>query len=184
MAFKIPLQSEVVVYIKSKMDWPQEFVNYYANRFWNHYQASGWKLSNGNAMKDWKACFNSNWQVLKFKEDIEMLNRFRPKGSLDTSVKPPSPKPSNMIEELDQLLEKYTLHPTEVPFTALSKYYEYMKAERLLKPLTSLEINDLWNVYGDNIKCRCACVQMTMDGYVKGGITFSKVMELRLKLTV
>ena len=107
------------------------------------------------------------------------------KNRVDTSVKPPAPKPINMIQQLDQFLEKYSLHPTEVPFADFSTYYEYMKQEKLLRPFTGQEVANLKAIYkDDNIKCRCACVQMTMDGYVKGLITFSKVMELRVKLTI
>ena len=45
---KIPLQSEIARFIEEKMGWPVEFCTYYSDRFWNHYQAQGWKLSNGN----------------------------------------------------------------------------------------------------------------------------------------
>lgn len=71
---KIPLQSEVAKYMEEKMGWNRDFCTYYADKFWNHYQAQGWKLANGNAMKDWKAAFNSQWQIPKFKEDIEKMN--------------------------------------------------------------------------------------------------------------
>jgi len=71
---KIPLQSEVAKYMNEKMGWDKDFCRYYADKFWNHYQAQGWKLANGNAMKDWKAAFNSQWQTPKFKEDIDKLN--------------------------------------------------------------------------------------------------------------
>lgn len=185
-AFKIPLQSEVENYVKEKMGWPDSFVKHYSEKFWNHYQASGWKLSSGNSIKDWKACFNSQWKVPKYKEDIELLyGKEKNNISVHTSVKPTPPKPVNMIEELDQFLEKYTLHPTEIPFMEFCKYYDYMKQEKLIRPLTGQEVNRLMDIYkGDKIKCRCACVQMTLDGYVNSGFTFKKVFELRLKLTV
>lgn len=122
------------------------------------------------------------WQLMK-----DQRKDFKPvemaKNRLDTSVKPMPPKPTNMIEELDQFLEKYTLHPTEIPFMEFCKYYDYMKQEKLIRPLTGQEVNRLMDIYkGDKIKCRCACVQLTLDGYVNGGFTFKKVMEVRLKL--
>jgi hypothetical protein len=73
-SMKIPLQSEVAKYMNEKMGWDKDFCRYYADKFWNHYQAQGWKLSNGNSMKDWQAAFNSQWQTPKFKEDIDKLN--------------------------------------------------------------------------------------------------------------
>ena len=76
---KIPLQSEVAKYMEEKTGWNKDFCQYYADKFWNHYQAQGWKLANGNAMKDWKAAFNSQWQTPKFKEDIDKLNSCKSK---------------------------------------------------------------------------------------------------------
>jgi hypothetical protein len=185
-AFKVPLQSEVEVYVKEKMGWPDTFVKHYSEKFWNHYQASGWKLSSGNSIKDWKACFNSQWKVPKYKEDIEMLygkQTEKSNISVHTSVKPTPPKPVNMIQELDQFLQKYQDRPTDIPFSEFGKYYDYMKAEKLIKPFTVGEVENLKRIYNnDNLKCRCACVQITMDGYVNSGFTFGKVFELRLKL--
>jgi hypothetical protein len=70
---KIPLQTEVAKFMGEKMGWPEEFCLHYANKFWNYYQAQGWKLSNGNAMKDWKAAFCSQWQTIKYQDDIDKL---------------------------------------------------------------------------------------------------------------
>ena len=69
----IPLQSTVAAFMHEKMGWSREFCNHYADRFWNHYQAQGWKLSNGNAMKDWRAAFNSQWKTPKNEEDRKLL---------------------------------------------------------------------------------------------------------------
>jgi hypothetical protein len=177
-AFKIPLQTEVEMYMKEKKGWPDNFVKYYAEKFWNHYQASGWKLSSGNRIKDWKACFNSQWQQPKFKEDIERLNGFKPQSfnmSNGTTIKE--------VRELDEILAIYTKHPTSVDFYSLGNYYEFMKREKLLKPLTQIQINDLREAFhNDNFKCRCACVQLTIQGYVDSGFTFAKVFELRQKI--
>lgn len=180
-SFKIPLQSEVQAYIKDKMGWPDSFVKHYSEKFWNHYQASGWKLSSGNLIKDWKACFNSQWKVPKFKEDIEML--YGKHVITDTSVKPAPPKPSGKVEELDQFLQSYVDRPTQIPFEAFGKWYDFMKAEKLLKAMTLKDIENLKAIYKNDFqKCRCACVQITLDGYVKGGITVATIFELRMKL--
>lgn len=89
------------------------------------------------------------------------------------------------IQELDSLLSRYKLHPTEVPFSELGKFYDYLKKEKLLKGLYPSQIESLKQSYkNDNYKCRCACVQMTFDGYVNSGITFSDIMNMRNKLNV
>ena len=72
---KIPLREEVAKYMMDKMDWPEEFCMHYAEKFWYYYQAQGWKLANGNQMKDWKAAFNCNWQNPKTKEDNDLLTK-------------------------------------------------------------------------------------------------------------
>lgn len=183
IAFKIPLQSEVEMYIKEKTGWPNEFVKYYSEKFWNHYQASGWKLSSGNSIKDWRACFNSQWKVPKYKEDIEMLYGKQSGNYKTTPAIVKKMEPTTQIEKLDAFLRKYQERPTEVPFSDFGQWYDFMKSEKLLKPLTKGEVNNLLSIYnGDNGKCRCACVQMTLDGYVMGGFTFDKVYEIRKRL--
>lgn len=120
------------------------------------------------------------WQLMK-----DQRKDFKPGSAspaVHTSVKPMPPKPVNMIQELDQFLQKYQDRPTDIPFSEFGKYYDYMKSEKLIKPFTVGEVENLKRIYNnDNLKCRCACVQITMDGYVNSGFTFGKVMEVRLK---
>lgn len=105
------------------------------------------------------------------------------KNRLDTSVKPVPPKPTNMIDELDQFLARYTSRPTEIPFSDFGKYYQYLKDNKLMRPFTKQEVNSLRSIYDFNDqKCRCACVQMTMDGYVNSGVTFKDIIQLRKQL--
>lgn len=182
--FKIPLQSEVETYMKTKKNWPDEFVRHYAEKFWNHYQASGWKLSSGNRIKDWKACFNSQWQFPKFKEDIELLNRTTGKP-LNAPYSHSSPMKIDIpeIAELDAILTKYRLHPTEVPFTGLAKFYPYMKAERLLKDFTKGDVQEIVKMFNsDQVKCRAYCVEQTFKTYTDKGWTFALTMETRMRL--
>lgn len=87
------------------------------------------------------------------------------------------------VIELDQLLERYSKHPTSVAFSEFGKYYDFLKEEKLLRPLTPAQIKDIKDAYNDdNFKCRCACVQMTFNGYSDSGFTFSRIFELRQKL--
>src|SRR5213592_134315 len=109
--FTIPLQTEVSKYIREKKGWPQSFCDHYADKFWNHYQASGWKLSSGNSVKDWKACFNAKWQQLKFKEDIELLNRLT--GKMNG---PPRIGPETDFDRLDLFIEQMKRPGVDIPF--------------------------------------------------------------------
>lgn len=99
-----------------------------------------------------------------------------------TSVKPPAPAPTNEIERLDQFLQKYISRPGDIPFDSFGAWYDYMKAEKLLT-IDREKGQELMEIYrGNKEKCRCAAVQITLDGYVKGGITFAEIFKLRLKL--
>lgn len=53
-----------------------------ADRFIDYYSAQGWKLSNGNAMRDWRAAVR-NW-------------------SRDKKPRAPAPKPKNRFNDFDQ----------------------------------------------------------------------------------
>lgn len=77
--FTVPLQTTVAAYIREKKGWPEAFCHHYAERFWNHYQAQGWRLSNNVPMKDWRAAFNSQWQKPKYEEDQQLLARLQEK---------------------------------------------------------------------------------------------------------
>lgn len=180
MKFKIPLQSEIAVYMKEKKGWPDQFCKHYSEKFWNHYTASGWKLSSGNAIKDWKACFNAQWQTLKFKEDIDFLNQVT--GKHNNGIKPVLPV-SNEVERLDFFLNRYCEHPTNVPFEEFGLWYEFMKSMDILKVLTDEEKQILKNVYGNNGgKLKAAWVQKTLDGYVISGMKVSDVFKIRQRL--
>ncbi len=87
------------------------------------------------------------------------------------------------VVELDQLLQIYKKHPTSIRFIEFGKWYEYLKSEKLMKVFTRGEVDELRNCYQTNDECRCACVQITFNDYVKSGITFSEIMGLREKLS-
>lgn len=74
-AFTKPTINEVETFMNiKKPEWPAVFARYYAERFWNHYQSNGWKVSGRAAMKDWKAAICAQWMILKFREDKEHLD--------------------------------------------------------------------------------------------------------------
>lgn len=179
--FKIPLQTEVFLYIKEKKGWPEKFCTYYAEKFWNNYQASGWKLSNGNAVKDWKACFNSQWQNLKYKEDIEFLNSLIGKNGIIQSNG--TKAPVNDFERLDRFMSEYFKRPADAKFESFGAWYEFMKENKLLKVFTRGEVFQLREIYGqDNQKCRCAAVQMSLDAYRNTGLKIMDLIKMRESL--
>lgn len=103
-------------------------------------------------------------------------------GKISVPEKPTEPV-SKEIAELDVLLTKYRLHPTEIPFTSLANYYPYMKQEKLLKPFTAGDVESIKNMFnGDQVKCRAYCVEQTLRSYADGNFTFSHIMNLRLKV--
>lgn len=102
MAFKIPLQSEVVTYMKEKKGWPIEFCRYYAERFWNFYNSNGWKVSGKAAMKSWQSAFTANWQNLKYDEDIKELAKWQ----RSTQAKHLGLPQANAFQRLDLLMQQ------------------------------------------------------------------------------
>ena len=87
------------------------------------------------------------------------------------------------VQELDTILSIYKLHPTSIRFDEFGRYFDFLKGEKLIKKLTQPQIDSIRQSYpDDNYKCRCACVQLTIQGYVDSGFTFAKVFELRQKL--
>lgn len=125
MKFKIPLQTEIAAYAQGKKGWPAAFCTYYAERFWSHYQSNGWKVSGKAAMKDWKAAFNSQWQDLKFDQDIKVLAQM--------TCKNPITSPDKTIDYLNERLLEYAKHPTTFSNESLNGLYDWMKANNVLK---------------------------------------------------
>ena len=159
------------------MKWPEAFCKHIAEKFYNHYEASGWRLSNGNKVKNWMACFNSQWQFIRYKEDRELLEKL----SKTVEIK----KTDNMTEigQLDNLLARYKAKFESVPFDEFGKWYDYLKANRLMKEFTKQDIELIKMSYpDDNYKCRCACVRDTFSGYINTGLTFSHIMDIRKRL--
>lgn len=96
----------------------------------------------------------------------------------------PAKIPQSNIEKLDAFLERYCERSEDIKFQEFGYWYEFMKAEKLLRQFTKGEVFELLSVYdNDKQKCRCAAVQLTMNEYVNTGFTFSKRMQVRKQLT-
>lgn len=163
--FSIPLQSEVELYIKEKKGWPDAFCKYYAERFWNNYQAAGWKLSNGNTMKDWKAAFNSQWQTLKFKEDIDFLNKCLAKD-------PMVPAATKEIAYLNDCLSDYKAKWDRVAESQLSFIYDYMKERRMIKMTQEEKEQAKEFCNGDIMKGKALAIKLIFNRMITNGSRF------------
>lgn len=92
-------------------------------------------------------------------------------------------QPVTEAEKLDVFISGYCERPSEIPFEAFGKWYDFMKAEGLLKTLSEEEKQMLKNVYGNNGgKLKAAWVQKTLDGFVNTGLKVSDIMKLRQRL--
>lgn len=166
-AFGFPTVEEVKEYMKEKKkEWPEKFVQYYAEKFWNNYEASGWRLSNGNKMKSWQAAFNAQWQIPRFQNDIDFLKKCQ------QETKPTILKPVNEMERLNALLEQYKQKFESVSDEKLIKVYDYLK-ERKMIVLSSEEKKYIIAAYGDNVeKGKAACVKTMFTNMINHGKQF------------
>lgn len=151
--FEVPTIEEIKAFMIEKKDWPEKFAQYYAEKFWNNYEASGWKLSNGNSMKSWQAAFTAQWQAVRFKEDIEFLNEcMKSKPAIVKQM-------TSGIDRLNDLLLRFKTKFESVPDESLIKAYDYMKEHKLIK-LSTEEKQFIKAAYGDNVeKGKAACVK-------------------------
>lgn len=168
-------KNKVNIMIAFPYEMRQEFIEY-----WTEPNKSGSKMK-FELEPTWDLTRRlQRWDRTNF--DKKPLNAKTPVNGQKNEVKTGST--IKEIADLDQLLANYRLHPTDIPFSTLGRFYPYMKAERLLKPMFQSEIDELKEVFkGDNEKCRCACVQKTLEWYTDMNYTFSTTMEARLKLT-
>ncbi len=176
MAFKIPLQSEVQAYIREKKGWPEKFCQFYAERFWSHYQSNGWKVSGKAAMKDWRAAFNSNWQTLKYKEDIDFLNACIRSEPVKT-VGPGPVKETNDLMGIDELLAYYEKNWEKVEDIRLARCYDTLKPMGLIRLSTEEGARAKNGCGGDTTKGKAICVKIMFDKMITRGMTFTKLNE-------
>jgi hypothetical protein len=165
LAFKIPMQSEVSKYIREKKNWPQKFCDHYAERFWNFYNSNGWKVSGRAAMKSWESAFNSNWQDLKYKNDIEFLNKC-------IAEDPTIPKDVKGNAYLNTCLSIYGKTWDKIEDSTLAVVYDYMKERRLIL-MTDPEKELAKRVAaGDVVKGKAKCIKIIFDRMITNNQIF------------
>jgi hypothetical protein len=82
--------------------------------------------------------------------------------------------PETDLEKLDHDLRTYESHFEKIKFADFGRWYDYLKANKMLKKFNKEDIDILRAAYGDdNEKCRCACVQWTFDWMVLMGRSFT-----------
>lgn len=161
----IPLQTTVQAYMREKMGWPDEFCKYYADRFWNHYQAQGWKLSNNVPMKDWRACFNSQWQRIKDDRDRELLSQIQAKIATERQKMDP-------VTYLNQCLEQHARRQYKPKTPEVLNIYEWLKANGRIR-LTHEEVEYILREKGNRRdQCRMLAVRVLFDRMIREGKTF------------
>jgi hypothetical protein len=164
--FRIPLIEEVLLYMKEKKGWPDKFCQYYAEKFWNNYEASGWKLSNGNKMKSWQAAFNAQWQIPRFQNDIDFLKKCM------EEKKPGIVKTIGAQGHLNELLNQYRQNFESIPDEKFIRVYDYLKAHSLIQ-LSADEKKFIKAAYGDNVeKGKAACVKTMFNNMINYGKSF------------
>jgi hypothetical protein len=182
LVFEVPTVQQVIAYLTEKRkDWPEKFIEYYGNRFWNHYQSNGWLVSGKSKMKDWKAAVNGQWSILKFREDIEMLQKFTAQKKTayqnltvgEVAVGPPE----NTVSYMDEVLETYIKHPTSIPKERLASCYDWLKEKKLIR--ITKEQKDIAVQAGDINKGKALVVQFVFDMMAAKLVTFNQLVYAR-----
>ncbi len=180
MAFKIPLQTEVQAYIQEKKGWPEKFCKAYAEKFWSYYQSNGWKVGNKAPMKDWKAAFCSQWQVIKWKEDIDFLNSClredREQGP--ATIGPPKEEVRDTLVYIDEVLAFYEKNWDTVEEVRLASCYDWLKENGLMRITRDEGMTAKKECGGDVMKGKAICVKMLFDKMITWGKTFKQIASV------
>lgn len=176
--FKIPTVEQVAAYMKEKKpDWPGKFIEYYAAKFWDHYQSVGWRISGRSMMKDFQAAFRAQWQHPKYDEDIKMLNALRSENKPQTTHETIGGKMDKTVQWLDEALNTYVKHPTEVPAERLAACYDWMKERGLIK-LTPEQKQIAKDAGKDNIvKGKAVATQFVFNAMANRLKTFAQILK-------
>ena len=161
---KIPFQSEISRFMADKKGWPDEFCVWYADKFWNHYQSQGWVLSNGNKMKDWKACFNNNWQEIKGDVLIKLNShkKIEKLSEMDNNT---------ALMYMDKILMSYK-HGLKPDRETAIQMYDRLKAMGKMK-LTKEAIEWVREKGGNNNdSCKMWALKYLLDNMKENNLTF------------
>lgn len=184
-AFEIPKIEEVIAYMNCKWkDWPAKFCEYYANRFWNHYQSNGWLVSGKAKMKDWKAAVNGQWSTIKFKEDKDMLDKLLSEWTKEQYSKKSVPenndrdtKKFDTVEYMDEILRQYVKHPALMPIETLASCYDWLKENRMVKLSPEQKEISISQYQKNQMKGRAIAVGFIFDSIANSLKTFKEIFN-------
>jgi hypothetical protein len=137
---KIPTINEVEEYMgNKKKEWPKKFIEYYAEKFWNFYTSKGWKVGS-EAMKNWQSAFCSQWQNLKYGEDLGMMDkcmvlerRKRMTEKKEQAKIIQIPSIDRTVEYIDEIMHEFQQHPSNFPQKRLASCYDWLKEHKFMK---------------------------------------------------
>lgn len=185
-SFEIPKIEEVVNFMTSKFkDWPDSFCVYYGNKFWNHYQSNGWRISGKAAMKDWNAAISGQWSTLKWKEDLDMLYKCQQESVVSAKnlamLKERNNQqaiPADNAAYLDDVMDEYIKHPTLIPIERLAACYDWLKQNRLIS-LSKDQVQAARDVGTENIcKGKALAVKFVFEYMANNVLTFKKISHV------
>lgn len=169
--FVVPTIKEVEDYIlEKKSEWPMLFIQFYAAKFWNHYEAAGWRLSSGNKIVSWTACFNSQWQEVKY-DCVEVLRKFILQQAPEKKVVIEKRNGVFTVDYMNQMLNHYKKHHDIYKPDVLASYFDWMKDKGCLK-LTQEEIQMIKDTCKDKVTARAACVTTSLQKMINYCISF------------
>lgn len=170
--FVIPTIKEVEDYmLMKKPEWPLLFIEHYAAQFWNHYESCGWRLAGGNAIKNWQACFNSQWQEVKY-GSVQILQKFKMQQVPEKKVFIQSKNGVFTVEHMNGVLADFMKNYDKIPDETLALYYDWMKAKSYIK-LSQEELTGFIAKYHDDKQGgRAACVRASLNKMITYQIRF------------
>lgn len=189
-AFDIPSVEQVQAYMQEKKpDWPPAFCEYYAKKFWHSYNAKGWQIANNKRMKSWESAFHSQWQDVKYEDDVKVLHAAKHLGALEKQQKKQiatfgsavSEIPEDRtIEYLDTLLSQYMRHPTSLTALRLSSCYDFLKTNKLIRISKAQKESALLASERDGLEAgKAVIVKIVFDSMAMNMATFTELLGVK-----
>lgn len=183
-AFAIPSIEDIQALMKEKKtDWPETFCEFYATKFWHHYNKQDWHLSagKGGKMKVWQSAFYAQWQDLTHESDRKKLQTLQ---ASETARQAKEIGKGQVLvgdigaEAVDGLLKEYLCHPTHISNDRLAACYGWIKDN--MKPKLSREqtgiVKEMANT--DMVKAKATVVGWVFEAVSNKGQTFKQLLHV------
>lgn len=152
---------------RKKINWPKGFCDWYAEKFFNSYEKSGWRLSagKGGPVKNWQACFKSEWVTLKYSGDISMLDKLTPK------IKPVD---RDTLDFVNEILTEYRQNKDSIDEIRTASCYEWCKEQGFFLRLTQDQRQECIEISKKDLtNARSCMVRYLFDYMVSNLLTFN-----------